>query len=90
MAAVTLGTPAPARHVIGDLVTRFFVVNGASGSTLATNMSGIVNVENQNFTQAGTATLITGIAVNATTGLITFTSSNTMVNEVIQVTALKG
>ncbi len=90
MAAVTFGTPAPSRHVIGDLVTRFFVINGASGSTLNTGLIGIVNVVNQAFCQAGTASLITGITVNAATGVITFTSSNTMVNEVIQVTALKG
>lgn len=90
MAQVTLGTPAPNRYVIGSLVMRVFVFSGASGSTLNTNMSGIVNVDNQLFTQGGTASLITGLTVNATTGVLTFTSSAPMVNEVVQVIALKG
>lgn len=90
MAAVTVGTPAPTRYVIGSLVQRVFVVSGPSGSTLNTGMTAIINVDNQAFTQAGTATLLTGLAVNATTGVLTFTSSGPMVNEVICVTALKG
>lgn len=87
-ALVTFGTPTVQRHVTGDLVIKFFVVNGASGSTLPTGMSGILFVQNQSFCQAGTASLITGIAVAA--GTLTFTSSNTMVNEVIMVIGRVG
>jgi hypothetical protein len=90
MAAVTLGTPAPNRYVIGNLVMRVFVVSGPTGSTLNTGMSNLINVDNQLYTQAGTASLITGLAVNAATGVLTFTSSAPMVNEVIQVIATKG
>lgn len=90
MAAVTQGTPAPNRYVIGSLVARFFVVSGVTGSTLNTNMSGIIWADNQGSTQAGTSSLITGMSTNATTGVITFTSSGPMVSEVIQVFALKG
>ena len=89
MANVTYGTPATQR-LQGNYVARVFVVNGASGSTLPTNMSSIVYAASQPFCQAGTASLITGLTVNATTGVITLTSSNTMVNEVIMVWALKG
>ena len=90
MANVTFGTPAQQRFDIGNLIERIFVVSGASGSTLNTNMSGLVWVANQNFTQAGTASLINGITVNAVTGVITLSSSAPMVNEVIMVQALKG
>lgn len=89
MAAVTLGTPKPQRHVIGDLVTKFFVVNGATGTTLNTGSVNILWVNNQAFCKAGTASLITGISVGAN-GVVTFTSSGTMVNEVIQVTSIAG
>ncbi len=89
MANVTFGTPTSQR-LQGNYVAKIFVVNGASGSTLNTNMSSLVWVNNQAFCQAGTASLITGITVNATTGVITLTSSSTMVNEVIMVWALKG
>lgn len=90
MAAVTFGTPAAYRHVVGDLVVRFYVVNGASGSTLATNQINVLFADVQQFCQAGTASLITGLTVNATTGLLTFTSSGTMVNEIIMVISTKG
>ena len=89
MAAVTLGTPA-AQRLQGNYVERIFVVNGASGSTLATNMSSIIWADVQAFNQAGTASVITGMAVNAVTGVVTFTTSGTMVNEVIMIKALKG
>ena len=87
-ALVTFGTPTAQRHIIGDMVVKFFVVNGASGSTMPTGMSNILFVDNQKFCQAGTASLITGIAVSA--GVLTFTSSNTMVNEVIMVIGREG
>jgi hypothetical protein len=88
MALVTFGTPATQRFVIGNLVMKFFVVNGASGSTLPTGLQGIVWVEPQPFVQAGTASLITALTVAG--GTITFTSSSTMVNEVIQVIGREG
>lgn len=88
MAAVTLGTPTPARHVIGNLITRYFVVSGASGSTLATGMTDIVWVANQPFTQAGTVSLVNGITFSGST--VTLTSSAPMVTEVIQVVSLVG
>ena len=91
MAAVTQGTPAPSRHVLGDLVQRTFVISGATGSTLATNMSGIVSYAVQQSTQAGTISLITAVSVNTTTGIMTFTTGGgAMVTEVVTVTALKG
>ena len=83
MAEVTFATPAVQRHVIGDLVIRLFVVGGASGSTIHTGAQGILWVANQPFTQAGTASLITGISVSG--NVVTLTSSSTMVTEVIQV-----
>ena len=89
MAAVTL-TGTPDRHVVGDLVIRRFSVNGASGSTLNTGMSNIQFVAVQQSTDAGTISLITAISVNKVTGVITFTSSSTMVTEVIQVWARVG
>ena len=90
MAAVTFGTPA-AQRLQGNYIARVFVVNGASGSTLATNMSSIVWAAPQPFCQAGTASLITGFTVNATTGVITLTTGGgAMVNEVVMVWALKG
>ena len=89
MAQVTFGTPANQR-LQGNYITRIFVVNGPSGSTLNTNMIGILWTANQPFNQAGTASLITGITVNAVTGLLTFTSSAPMVNEVIMVWAREG
>ena len=89
MALVTYGTPAPAKHVIGDLVVLFFVVSGASGSTLVVPMSSVLFIGMQPFTQAGTASLITGIAVAGgtvpSTSIVTFTSSNPMVTEVVAV-----
>lgn len=88
MAAVTLGTPAPQRFVIGNLVLKIFVVNGASGSTLVTGMLGIVWADPQASPQAGGASLITGLTVSG--GTITFTSSAPMVNEVVQVFAREG
>lgn len=88
MAAVTFGTPAAYRHVVGDLVMRIYVVNGASGSTLATGLVNILWADVQSFNQAGTASVITGLSVSG--GTLTFTSSGTMVNEVIMVLATKG
>lgn len=90
MAQVTQGTPTAVRHDLGDLITRFFVISGASGSTLNTNMVGLVWVDAQSFTQAGTTSLITALTFNAVTGVLTFTSSGPMVNEVVQVIALRG
>lgn len=88
MANVTFGTPAPQRHVLGDITSKFFVVNGASGSTLVTGLTNILFVANQPFCQAGTASLITGLT--AAGGTLTFTSSGTMVNEVIEVIGRVG
>lgn len=88
MAEVSYVAPLPSRHVVGDLVVKFFAVSGASGSTLHTGMSSLVYVNRQAFTQAGTASLITGIAVAG--GLLTFTSSNPMVTEVIEVIGREG
>ena len=90
MAAVTLGTPAPTRHDIGDLVLRTFVVSGVTGSTLATNMVGVLTYIVQQSTQAGSISLITAVTVNRTTGLLTFTSSAPMVTEVVTVIAAQG
>jgi hypothetical protein len=87
MAAVTQAGQ-PQRHVIGDLVVRFFTVSGASGSTLATGMSNILFATNQQSTAAGSISLITAIAVSG--GQLTITSSNTMVSEVIMVIARVG
>lgn len=89
MAAVTQGA-APTRHVLGDLVVRFFTVSGATGSTLPTGMSNLLFVTNQQSTAAGTISLITAISYNAVTGVVTFTSSAPMVSEVIQVMARVG
>lgn len=89
MAQVTYGTPAAQRHIIGDMVVRFFVVGGASGSTLPTGLLQIFFVDPQAFTQAGTASLITGITVGAN-GVLTFTSSAPMVTEVIEVIGREG
>jgi len=83
MAEVTYGTPAAIRHVLGDLVLRLFVVSGASGSVIHTGAQGILFVSQQMFTQAGTASLLTGISVSG--AVVTLTSSSTMVNEVIMV-----
>ena len=91
MAAVTQNTSyPPTRHVLGDLVIRVFTVSGVSGSTLSTGMSGLVWAQNASFCLAGTASLITGLSFNAQTGVITFTSSNTMVNEIIMVLGRVG
>lgn len=88
MALVTYGNPAPQRFVIGNLVMKIFVVNGVSGSTLNTGMLGTVWVEPQPFCQAGTASLITGVTTSG--GTVTLTSSNPMINEVIQVIGREG
>lgn len=88
MAQVTIGTPAPQRFVIGNLVMKFFVVNGASGSTLPTGEAGIIWADAQSSPQAGGASLVTGITVSGST--VTITSSAPMVNEVIQVIARQG
>lgn len=88
MAVVTFGNPKPARHVIGDLVVKLFVVSGASGSTIPTGMRNILYVNQQAFTQAGTASLITGITVAGS--IITLTSSAPMVSEVVEVISKGG
>lgn len=88
MALVTYGTPAPQRHILGDLVVRFFVVNGASGSTLNTGLQDLYWYDAQSFNQAGTASVITGISAAGST--LTFTTSGTMVNEVIMVVGRVG
>jgi hypothetical protein len=87
MAAVTQAGQ-PQRHVIGDLVMRIFTVSGASGSTLATGMTNILFTTNQQSTAAGSISLITAMSVSGQT--ITFTSSSTMVSEVIMVIARVG
>lgn len=89
MAAVTQAGQ-PQRHIIGDLVLRTFTISGVTGSTLSTNMSNVQFVDIQQSTAAGTISLITAFAVNAVTGVITFTSSGPMVSEVVQVMARVG
>lgn len=92
MAAVTINqTPPispPGRHVLGDLVVKFFNVSGVTGSTLATGLINIQFFTNQQSTSAGTISLITAMSQSA--GTITFTSSGPMVNEVIMVVAREG
>lgn len=88
MAQVTYGTPVAQRHIIGDLVLKFFVVNGASGSTLPTGMLQLFWYDAMSSPQAGGSSVITGIA-NAN-GLLTITSSGTMVNEIIMVIGREG
>ncbi len=87
MAAVTQAGQ-PQRHVIGDLVVRFFTVSGVTGSTLYTGMQNILFATNQQSTAAGTISLITAIAVSG--GQLTLTSSAPMVTEVIMVIARVG
>ena len=89
MALVTYGTPSVQRHVIGDLVIKFFVVNGATGSTLNTGMQQILWIGPQPFCQAGTASLITGLTVAGAVATLT-TSGGAMVNEVIMVIGRNG
>ena len=90
MAEVTFGTsPAGYRHILGDLVARFFEVSGASGSTLHTGLQQILFVENQPFCKAGTASLITGLTESA--GVLTLTTGGgAMVNEVIMAIGREG
>lgn len=89
MAQVTLGTPA-AQRLQGNFIARIFVVNGPNGSTLNTNMTGLIWVDGQSSPQGGGSSVITGIAFNAVTGVLTFTTSGTMVNEVVMVWAHQG
>jgi hypothetical protein len=89
MAEGTYIAPMPARHVIGDLVLKTFVVSGASGSTITTNMTGILFAANQPFCKAGTASLVNGLSVSAA-GVITLTASGPMVNEIVTVIAKTG
>lgn len=90
MAAVTQNAQ-PYRHVIGDLVVRFFNISGASGSTLNTGMSGILFVQPQQSTAAGTISLITAVSVNTQTGVVTFTTGGgAMVTEIVMVIARVG
>lgn len=88
MAQVTYGTPAPQRHVIGDIIERFYVINGPSGSTMPTGVQDLLWIDAQSFPQGGGASVITSITVSA--GVATFTTSGTMVNEVIQVVGRVG
>lgn len=89
MAAVTVSNQR-VRHVIGDLVTRFFTISGVTGSTLDTGMVAgtIAIVIIQQSTTAGTVSLITSFSISGAT--ITFASSAPMVNERIMVIARKG
>jgi hypothetical protein len=88
MALVTFGTPLPQRHIIGDLVLKFFVVNGASGSTLPTGMSQLLWWDVQQFPQGGGASVITNIT--QAQNILTISSSGTMVNEVVMVVGREG
>ena len=88
MAQVTYSTPKPLRHILGDLAVKFFVVSGASGSTLPTGLQQILFATQQAFTQAGTASLLTGLSISGST--ITLTSSGPMVREVIMVIGREG
>lgn len=69
---------------------KVFNISGASGSTLDTKMINILFVDNQNSNAAASpgATVITSYAVSGS--VITFTSSGTMVNEVIIVFGREG
>lgn len=88
MAAVTQAGQ-PQRHVIGDLVVRFFTVSGATGSTLDTGMVNILFATPQQSTAAGSISLITAMAISG--GRITFTTGGgAMVTEVIMVIARVG
>lgn len=89
MAQVTFGTPAAQRFVIGNLVMKIFVVNGPSGSTLNTGMLGLVWTDGQSSPQGGGASVITGLT-ESPTGIITFTTTGVMVNEVVMVLAREG
>lgn len=82
MAAVTQNQ-APYRHVIGDLVTRFFKITGSTGDTLASNMQNIQQV----ITSPGS--LITAVSFT-NLGVITFTSSGAITAEIVQVIARVG
>jgi hypothetical protein len=94
MAAVTVNNSQYGnRHVIGDLIVRFFNITGASGSTLATGQNNIMFIDIQKVTQAGnplgstsSASLITGITyTNGANVTLTISSSAPMVNELIAV-----
>lgn len=88
MAQVTYGTPAVQRHVLGDLVTEFYVVNGPSGSTLPITIKSVLWADAQASPQGGGASVITSYTVSG--GIVTFTTSGTMVNEVFQVIGRVG
>lgn len=88
MAQVTYGTPTPQRHVIGDLVTEFYVINGPSGSTLPIFTRSPLWADAQQCPQGGGASVITSYSISA--GVVTFTTSGTMVNEVFQVIGRTG
>jgi hypothetical protein len=87
MAAVTQNTQ-PDRQVTGGIVTRFYNISGASGSTLTTSIANILFVDIQQSTAAGTISLITSFSVSGST--ITFTSSAPMVTEKVAVTGREG
>jgi hypothetical protein len=88
MAAVTVTNPS--RAVTGSVVTRFYTISGASGSTLPTGMSNILFVDIQQSTAAGTISLITAFSIAGNPSTITFTSSAPMVTEIIAVTGREG
>ena len=92
MAAVTINNASSTaqRHVLGDVAVRYFNVSGASGSTLNTGLTNILFVSIQQSNANGTISVITAMNINTTTGVITFTSSGTMTNEVIAVEARQG
>ena len=96
MAAVTVNN-TPTRHVIGDIVVRFFNVSGASGSTLNTGMNNILFVAVQQSNGNGTASVITSFSVaqgvpslSPGGAVVTFTSSGAMANEIVAVYARQG
>jgi hypothetical protein len=70
MSAVTQLT-SPYRHVIGDLVCRFYSLTITNGQTLDTGMVNIQGV----FIQPATSNSITNVAISG--GTITFTGTGT-------------
>lgn len=88
MAQVTFGTPQVQRHVIGDLVMEFYVINGPSGSTLPIFTSNPLWIDAQASPQSGGASVITTYVRSG--NVVTFTTSGTMVNEVFMVVGRIG
>lgn len=88
MAQVTFGTPAVQRHVIGDLVLEAYVINGPTGSTLTPTVKNVIWIDIQQSPQGGGASVITSYVLSA--GVVTFTTSGTMVNEVVLIIGRVG